>query len=193
MNKTARLLKSLGLCLLALASLSACSTAHLAPDEAAFPKIVVAPFTIIPDTLGGEGTSQPRQDVFVALLGDEATASAVRTLLLEKIGGTVQSVPSFTQAAGQITVTGTVTLPVSLPPGVDGLRADSRKGRLALVTLELLDSNGKMLRTAEAEISWRQARWLRGAPRFRRAQPTAGVLRETVREGVVEAVRRLKS
>ena len=78
----------------------------------------------------------------------------------------MERVPSPAQAAGQVLVTGTVTLPTSLPPGLHGMRADSRQGRLGVVILQLIGADGRPLRTAEAEISWRQGRWLTGAPRF---------------------------
>ena len=179
------------LSLLGLALLTACSAATTRRREATFPRVVVAPFAVVPQSLAG-APAQSAQDVFAQLLAEEATASAQRTVLQEGIGATVERVPSPAEAAGQVLVTGTVTLPTSLPPGLHGLRADSRQGRLAVVTLQLIGTDGRPLRIAEAEISWREGRWLTGSPRFRRSRPTPSVLRDAVRDLVEKGVRRLK-
>ena len=178
----------LGLSLLGLTLLSACSVAGTPRRQATFPRVAVAPFAVVPQPLAGA----PAQQDLAQLLAEEATASAQRSVLREGIGESVERVPSPAQAAGQVLVTGTVTLPTSLPPGLHGMRADSRQGRLGVVILQLIGADGRPLRTAEAEISWRQGRWLTGAPRFLRSRPAASVLRDAVRDLVEKGVRRLR-
>ncbi|MES1241215.1 MAG: hypothetical protein ABUT39_06305 [Acidobacteriota bacterium] len=110
-----------------------------------------------------------------------------------KLAESVERVASVEAARGKTVVTGTVRMPVSLPPQVKGLAADSRKGPLASATVRLLDADGNTLREAEAVLTWREARWLEGAPRFRRSRRVEAVLADAVDEVVERAVLRLES
>lgn len=51
---------------------------------------------------------------------------------------------------------------------------------------------GKTIREAEASLSWREVRWLKGPPRFRCNRPQEEVLRDAVGEVVERAVERLR-
>lgn len=141
-------------------------------------QVTVLPFTIEPQALPG-APADPKENLR-SLLAGEASASA---------GEALRKNPS--DAAGVTAVTGTVRIPVSLPPEVWGLRAHRQKGRLAAATVRLLGPDGKTIREAEASLSWGEVRWLTGPPKFRRNRPQEEVLRSAVAEVVERAVERL--
>ena len=155
-------------------------TAATAPSRRAFQaEVPVTAFTIVPENLPGTSNDN-RGEGLRSLLAQEAAASAQEAL--HRAG--------LTQTAA--TVSGTVRMPVSLPPDVVGLRADRLKGPLAVATVRLLGPDGRTIREAEATLTWRQARWLEGAPRFRRNRPPERVLREAAHEVVARAMERLR-
>ena len=123
-------------------------------------KVTVLPFTIESQVLPG-APADPKETLRVLLVA-EASSSAGESLARSGLDG----------IAGAESITGTVRIPVSLPPDVRGLRAHRQKGHLAAATVRLL-------------------RWLKGPPRFRRNRPPEEVLRDAVGEVVERAVERL--
>lgn len=153
---------------------SAPHRSHPSPSS----QVTVLPFTIEPQALPG-APAGPKENLRLLLAG-EASSSA---------GEALRKHPA--EAAGVTAITGTVQIPVSLPPEVRGLHAHRQKGRLAAATVRLLGPDGKTIREAEASLSWGEVRWLTGAPRFRRNRPPEEVLRDAVGEVVERAVERL--
>lgn len=143
-------------------------------------KVTVLPFTIEPQALPG-APADPK-DTLRTLLAAEAASSAGKALREDLL-----------VTAGATAITGTVQIPVSLPPDVWGLRAHRQKGRLAAATVRLLGPDKKTIREAEASLSWGDVRWLEGPPRFRRHRSPEEVLRSAVSKVVERAVERLKS
>lgn len=115
------------------------------------------------------------------LLAEEAVSSA-REALAHK---------DLTELGIQTSLSGIVLVPVSLPPDVQGLRADQQSGRLAIARVRLVGPNGRTMQEAEASLSWREARWLEGNPKSRRNRPPQEVLREAVHKVVRRAVAKL--
>lgn len=189
MNKKARF------CILILATLAlpfalACATQGAARGGAMYPKVVLVPFTVEPQPVAGEPV-QPG-DVRVQLLAAEASSTAAEALL-GQVAKTVERAASPGAAQGQVLVTGIVRIPVSMPPGVRGLAADSRRGSLAVATVRLQGADGNTIREAEAHLTWREARWLEGSPRFKRNRRVEAVLADAVQEVVERAVSKLES
>ena len=181
----ARLLSTIGIAL----SLACGCASPAARVGTPLPGIVIVPFTIEPQPLSAALSSQ---DVFATLLANEAASSAGKALVREGLTATVEMAPSGSAAEGQRVATGTVRVPTSLPPGLKGLRADAQKGTLATAVVRLLDAKGNTIQEAEATLAWREARWLQGAPNFRRNRPVEQVLTEAVGEVVRRAVERLR-
>lgn len=187
-RRSSFLILSLAALLLPLAL--SCATRSPAKRGAVYPKVVLVPFTVEPQPVNGE--SDQNNAGRVHLLAEEASASATRALL-GHLAETVERTASPDSAQGQVLVTGTVRLPVSLPPRVRGLAADSRNGTLAVATVRLQGADGTMIRETEARLTWREARWLEGAPRFKRNRRVDAVLADAVKEVVERAVSRLES
>lgn len=175
---------------LTLPSVFACATQSAAKGQAMYPKVFLVPFTFEPQSVAGEPV-QPG-DVRVQLLAAKASSTAAEALL-GQVAETVERAASPGAAQGQVLVTGVVRLPVSMPPGVRGLAADSRKGSLAVATVRLQGADGNTIREVEAHLTWREARWLEGAPRFKRNRRVDAVLADAVEEVVERAVSRLES
>lgn len=186
MNKKAHF-RILILATLTLPFALACATQ--ARGGAMYPKVVVVPFTVEPQPVAGEPV-QPG-DVRVQLLAAEASSTAAEALL-GHVAETVERAASPGAAKGQVLVTGVVRIPVSMPLGVRGLAADSRRGSLAVATVRLQGADGSTIREAEAQLTWREARWLEGAPQFKRNRRIEAVLADAVQEVVERAVSKLE-
>jgi hypothetical protein len=154
------------------------------------PEVVVFPFTIEPQLLPGAPADE--RAAFVQLLALEAASSAGRSLMRERLVVSIAQAPSQAAAAGRFSLTGTVRLPVSLPPGAAGLRADSRGGALAVAIVRLQGPDGRLLAQATAEVTWREADWVTGSRHFKRNRPVDDVLTDAVREATERAVKRLE-
>jgi len=141
--------------------------------------IKVTPFLLEPQPLP-DAPDNP-SETFQTLLLAEASLGAEEALAHGGLG----------EITGGATITGTVQIPVSLPPDVKGIRAHRQKGRLAAATVKLLGPDGKSIREAEASLSWHEVRWLVGAPHFRRYRSPEEVLRDAAHKVVARAVERL--
>ena len=176
------LLAALGL------SLAACSATRQPPREPApLPRLVLLPFTIEPLPLeGAPSRSDPAG--FAQILATEATSAAEQALIEHHVASAVERAAPGARDAGALQVTGVVKIPVTLPGDLIGLRADKQRGPLVVAVVHLLGPDGKAVQKGEAILTWRDAKWLEGAPRFRRNLPAEAVLREAVREAVEIAV-----
>lgn len=148
--------------------------------ESASPTLAVAPFAVEPQAL--PGAPDDPGGVLQVLLAEEASSSAREILARE----------GLERLTGEESITGTVQIPVSLPPDVRGLRARNREGRLATATVRLLGPDGKTVRQAEASLAWWEVRWLEGPARYRRYRSSGEVLRDAVAKVVERAVEQLR-
>lgn len=94
-------------------------------------------------------------------------------------------------AARGLTLTGTIRLPLSLPPRVIGLRAHDRKGTFVTAQFVLRGADGKSVAEQNVALEWDDVRWLTGAPKRRRNRPLNDVLEDAARKAVVRAVKQL--
>lgn len=157
-------------------------------QRARWNKVALAPITIVPRSLEG-APARADQEAVMQRLGLEATERAQRLLLKRGVGATVERVnsPNFT---APVLVTGTVTLPISLPPGVIGWRALTRKGAFATAQIVLSNRQGQVLAREEVTLDWGDVWWLHGGIR-KRNTPLDEVLVKFVRKSVDRAVEQL--
>lgn len=158
------------------------------PPQQAASQVAVAPFTIEPQPQRGV-PELPNQGELVRRLSAAATARAERTLLQKRMAGRVVRAGEPEGADARTTLTGTVRLPLSLPPGQGGARAGFRKGTFATAEITL-HVPGAAPEVRRVELKWRDVRWVYGA-RFPRNRPFDNVLTDFVRKAVDEAVNRL--
>lgn len=151
----------------------------------------VAPFEIVPRPLEG-ATENLNGEALRKHLSEEATQQAIRTLLRHNMAEVRGDASKSGSATGDgLSMTGSVRLPLSLPPGVIGLRASSRKGPFATAVVTLKRSDGSVLASEERTLRWKDVRWTRGG-RVRRNRKVDDVLANSVRKSVDHAVRRLR-
>jgi hypothetical protein len=161
-----------------------------------FEKVVLVP--IVVEAVPFEQTPpRPDEAEIVRKLADEATKQAERILARAHVAGEVvrvasttatPSAPDETTASVMPTVSGTLRLPVSLPPKVRGWNASQRKGRFATVSLTITDPRtGVVLAHSEGTCDWKDAFWTRGA-RSRRNAPLDDVLAHFARKTTERAV-----
>lgn len=124
-------------------------------------------------------------------LSREGSARAARTALRSGLARESAVDSGSTLASDGAVLSGTVSLPLHLPPGVRGRRAWFRPGEFVEAKVTLQQPDGSM-RTAEAHLRWRDVWWTTGA-KVRRARPTEDVLRDAVRKAVDAAVKRLRA
>jgi phosphoribosylcarboxyaminoimidazole (NCAIR) mutase len=154
-----------------------------------YAQVILAPFEI--KSVPFEGASKRKEEIQVLQqLSVEATAQAKRTLLHHKIAGTVAEQTGMLAAEGAVSVTGVIQLPTSLPFGVIGLNAASRKGIFATGIVTVRDAGGKVLDEQTVELQWDDAPWITGA-RYRQNQRLDKVLAHFVRKTADNAVRKL--
>lgn len=169
-------------------SLSAClATKQPEREPAPLPRLVLHPFAIEPQPLEG-APSRSDSAGFAQILATEATSAAEQALIKHHVASTVERAAPGVRDAGALQVTGVVKIPVTLPGDLIGLRADKQRGPLVVAVVHLLGPDGKAVQKGEAILTWRDAEWLEGGPRFRRNRPAATVLREAIREAVEIAV-----
>lgn len=173
-------------CLLLHWSVSAKGQTRRVP---AWEKVALVPFTIVPRAMEGAPARLDQNDI-MQRLGSEATVRAERLLLKRGVAATVERVASAQASAAPALVTGTVTLPISLPRGVIGWRALSRKGPFATAKVLLMDASGKVLAQQEVTLDWGDVRWLWGG-RARHNIPLDEVLMKFTRKAVDRAVEQL--
>lgn len=149
-----------------------------------FSTLAVAGLTIEPQTVDRLPRSAFSEDLAL-ILAEDATSQAARSLLRSQIAASVVREKPGAQPLPRLA--GVVLMPVSLPPGLHGLKAARHKGDLAIATVELLDAEGRVLATGTAAVAWNDVRWLRGA-RYRRVRPVYEVLAEAARKSVDLAI-----
>lgn len=190
MNRKFRCPRLLILAALVLAGVPSCR-GDAASAKAPQPKAVVLPFTIEPLSLQG-GPEPSGGQKLMALLAEKAASSAAQTMVSEGLAETVERSASSEAPTGQLTLRGTVRLPVRLPPDLHELRDDvQRGGPLATAAVVLLDADGKVMREAKAELDWREVHWRERSFRLGRDRSAEEVLFDAVEEVVRRAVQHL--
>ncbi len=146
---------------------------------------IVVPILIEAEPIEG---ATPRADVEAVAkrLSESATGEAGRRLLKERIAVTVETTPP-----AAVVLSGTIRLPLSLPPRVIGLRAHDRQGAFATAHFTLRDAGGKVITEETAMLKWDEVRWLRGGGHYRRNRALDEVLQDTARSATARAVKRL--
>lgn len=151
--------------------------------------VAVAPFVIEPQPFD-KTPSRSDQEQFVRHLSDEATKQAEQSLLEHRIVDAAQQVTSKDVAPGLMVVTGTIRLPISLPPRIIGWNASHRHGTFAIATLILLDPVGTIVFRQEVAVRWGDVWWYSGG-KTARNYPQDDVIASLARKAVDHAVRRL--
>lgn len=192
-------------CLVLIAASPWASAATPTPPLA---KVGVIAIAVIPQPLEGAPT-RADQDALLRRLSDEATARAERSLLRQQIAASVERLPSRALAAepagrsaismpasgsstGEVYLTGTIRLPLSLPPSITRDWTWFRHGRFASAEVRLLRADGSTITRAAAILDWSDIRWFSGAGRVRSARPLDDVLVDFVRKAADQAVKHLK-
>jgi hypothetical protein len=125
-------------------------------------------------------------------LADEATARAIRTLRDHKKANVTEG-PSEgeTSPDAPLTLSGTVSLPLFVPPRLRGFDAGLRRAPFATAAVTLTRPDGTTVGSEEATLRWKDVRWLRGARR-KRNRPIEDILQDFTRKSVDHSVRRLE-
>jgi hypothetical protein len=149
-----------------------------------YPQISVAPVVIEART---PADAVPRADTesLRLRLAQEARSALERSVRKRHIA--LQTQHRDKAQSDMPHLTAIVSLPLSLPSGVSGLRANDRKGVFATVLIQLQDVEGRTLAKATAQLEWDDGDWLTGAPKVRRRRPLDDVLRDFTRKGVAQA------
>jgi hypothetical protein len=152
-----------------------------------FKKVVLAP--IVVEALPFENTPPHANEAeVVRKLSEEATKQAEKILIQSHIAEEVVLIKPVGATTALPTVSGTLRLPVSLPPEVRGWKASQRSGRFATVSLTITDpQTGGVLTRSEGTCNWKDALWTRGA-RIRRSAPLPEVLSHFARKTTERAV-----
>jgi hypothetical protein len=151
-----------------------------------WPTVALVPFTVVPQDIEG-ANARPDQNALSQRLAEEATTRAERLLLMRHIGAKVERTTSIQNVTAPVFVTGSVSLPLSLPPGVIGWKARSRKGPFVTARAVLTDAAGRVLAQEEVTLDWNDVRWLRGA-RTKHNLPLEDVLLKFTRKSVDGAI-----
>lgn len=145
-------------------TLTACASLTPSPRPV-LDRLAIAGITIVPTSVGDADASD--REWFQEILADQATA-AVRQISIDKqLAQQVEPEGSQTEA---LLLSGTLAIPIALPPEYRGSHAFFQKGALAVARMELRDSNGTLLTTVEATVHWKDVRWTRGSHKTRRAR-----------------------
>ena len=175
------------LCLLLLPSFA--NAKEDAQSGQRWQRIAVVAFTIEPQILDGS-PERADQDAILKKLSIEAGKRAERLLLKRHVAATVEQVASIQATTAPVFVTGTVSLPISLPPGVIGWRALTRKGTFVTTRIYLVDAAGKTLMQQTVTLDWGDVWWLHGGIRKRNAK-LDDVLVKFVRKSVDRAMEQM--
>lgn len=173
------------LAVLVMADISARSAERRQP---LWQQIVVAPPTLEPQLMEG-ALARADEETIKKSLSEAAMREAAKALLRTRLAATVE-VASHTESASAkgMTFSGTISLPVSLPPYVIGLRAHNRKGVFATAHFTLRDTEGKSIAEQQVLLKWDDVRWTSGAPRWRRKRQRDDVLKDAVRKASARGV-----
>lgn len=160
-----------------------------AKDPHGIVTVAVAPFTIDPQPFAGAPERADEKE-FLKRLSEEATEQAQRSLIERHIADIATRVPSRDAADGRVVVTGTIRMPISLPPRVIGWDASRRRGHFATATVTLLDATGKVLSEQNVAVDWGDVWWFQGGKSVHNNRLDQ-VLGDFVRKAADHAVRRL--
>lgn len=152
-----------------------------------FPKVALKPFIIEAQAMEGA----PQRSDAIKILADlsrEATKQAERALKNKRIAGAVENV-STEKKTEEVTLTGSVRLPISLPPHVIGFNAATRGGVFATGKVTLSKPDGAVIAEEEVKLFWRDGWWMNGA-RHRHNAPLNEVLADFVRKAADRALQR---
>jgi hypothetical protein len=160
-------------------------------------QIVVAPPTLVPQPMEG-APSRADEKTIKKSLSEAAMREAAKALVRTRLAAKVEAASATEPASAKgMTFSGTISLPVSLPPYVIGLRAHNRKGVFATAHFTLRDAEGKIIAEQQVSIRWDDVRWTRGSPRWRRNRLRDDVLEDAVRKvfarGVWQLSRQLEN
>jgi len=154
--------------------------------RAPLPTATVLPFTVSAEPQPG-AAPRPDQDGLLRLLGREATLQAGRTLTEHGIAGQVTQAPGPVGRAAPVVVTGSIRLPVSLPPGISAFDADKRRGTFATGTATFTRPDGTVIATETIRLGWGAVSWVYGG-RPKRIAPLEAVLEDFSRKAADRAV-----
>lgn len=152
--------------------------------------VAVAPFTIDPQPFAGAPERADEKE-FLKRLSEEATEQAQRSLIERHIADAATRASSRDAADGRFVVTGTIRMPISLPPKVIGWDASRRRGHFATATVILLDATGKALSERDVAVNWDDVWWFQGGKSVHNNRLDR-VLEDFVRKAADHAVRRLE-
>lgn len=155
-----------------------------------FENAVILPFVI--EARPFESTP-PRTDESELLrqLSEAATLRAAQNIKSRSIAGRVERTTARQADKSFVVVSGSISLPVSLPRRVIGWEARSRDGIFARTVLTMTDASGKIMARQAVALSWDDVRWLRGTHSTRRNRALDDVLLDYVRRCADDAVKRL--
>jgi len=186
--KLFRLERHLGMLMVCWALVCAAAAAP-AGGMSASVTVAVAPFTIDPQPFVGAPV-RPDQGDFILSLTREATKQTEQTLVERHIVDSAGTVPSGEARTGRMVVTGTVRMPISLPPKVIGWNAAHRHGHFATATVTVTDAVGRLVSEENATVDWGDVWWFHGG-KDAKNYPLDNVLASLARKAVDHAVRRL--
>ena len=152
--------------------------------------VAVAPFTIDPQPFAG-APERADEEEFLKRLSEEATEQAQRSLIERHIADAATRVSSRDAADGRVVVSGTIRMPISLPPRVIGWDASRRRGHFATATVTLLDATGKVLSEQDVAVNWGDVWWFQGGKSVHNNR-LGQVLEGFARRVADHAVRRLE-
>lgn len=177
-------------CLLLLSIHSRVSARVEARPSATWQKVAVVRWTIVPRVIENAPTRLD-QDAIFKRLSDEAGARTERLLLKRRMAASVEHIETAQAVTAPVFLTGTISLPISLPAGVIGLRARSQEGVFVVATVTLSDAAGKVLAREESSLNWNDAYWTNGSRRRKRNYKLDDVLAKFTRKAVDRAIEQL--
>ena len=152
-------------------------------------QVAVVPFVIEPQPFAGAPV-RPDQAEELRHLSVEATKQVIRSLLDHHPAYSVAQVPTVEAGTGKTVITGTIRMPISLPPNVGGWYAEKRHGHFATATIVVSDGDGKAIATQSIDLNWDAVWWYRSG-KIARNFPLDQVLDGFARKAADHAVRRL--
>lgn len=178
-----------GWTLICAASVSAQAKDVSTKDFPGVVTVAVVPFRIEPQPFVGAPV-RPDAPQFLSHLSDEATNQAQHTLVERHIADAAERLISRELARSRIVVTGTVRMPISLPPNLIGWNGAHHHGTFATAIVTATDAAGTILSRQEVSVNWNDVWWFRGG-KAAFVYPLDQVLSSLARKAVDHGVRHL--